>query len=136
MARRSFEDVRLTGFTEVALVLPEATRPIYGGHAQCLIRKSTFAYFLDDHHGDGIVALMCKVLPGDNKSLAETQPDRFYLPAYIEGPLAYHGESWLNSLTTIEMDDAPRDSQEAGVATLNRREFLKASGAASLSRLW
>jgi hypothetical protein len=34
------------------------------------------------------------------------------------------------------MDDAPRDSQKAGVATVNRREFLKASGAASLSRLW
>jgi len=83
MAKRSSEDPRLTRLTEVALALPEATRQIYGSHAQFLVRKRTFAYFLDNHHGDGLVAVTCKVLPGDNKALAEAQPDRFYLPAYI-----------------------------------------------------
>jgi phosphoribosylglycinamide formyltransferase-1 len=83
MAKRSSEDPRLTRLTGVALALPEATRQIYGSHAQFLVRKRTFAYFLDNHHGDGIVAVTCKVLPGDNKALAEAQPDRFYLPAYI-----------------------------------------------------
>ncbi len=34
------------------------------------------------------------------------------------------------------MDDSPSNAQDAGVPTLNRREFLKASGAASLSGLW
>jgi hypothetical protein len=82
MARRS-EDSRLARITEIALALPEATRKIYGSHAQFLIRKKTFAYFLDNHHGDGIVAVTCKVLPGDNKMLAEAQPTRFYLPAYL-----------------------------------------------------
>ena len=83
MAKRSAENPRLTRLTEVALALPEATRQIYGSHAQFLVRKKTFAYFLDNHHGDGIVAVTCKVLSGDNKALAETQPGRFYLPAYI-----------------------------------------------------
>ncbi len=83
MAKRSSEDPRLTRLTEVALALPEATRQIYGSHAQFLVRRRTFAYFLDNHHGDGIVAVTCKVLPGDNKALAEAPPDRFYLPAYI-----------------------------------------------------
>ena len=77
------EDQRLIRLSEIALALPEATRKVYGSHAQFLVRKKTFAYFLDDHHGDGIVAVTCKVLPGDNKPLAETQPGRFYLPAYI-----------------------------------------------------
>jgi len=77
------EDKRLTRLTRIALALPEAARQIYGSHAQFLVRKKTFAYFLDDHHGDGIVAVTCKVLPGDNKALAESQPRRFYLPAYI-----------------------------------------------------
>jgi hypothetical protein len=81
--RRSLEDPRLVDLTKIALALPEATRQICGRHAQFLIRKKTFAYFLDDHHGDGIVAVTCKVLPGDNKALAEAQPHRFYLPAYI-----------------------------------------------------
>lgn len=83
MVKRSVEDARLTRLTEIALALPEATRQIYGSHAQFLVRKKTFAYFLDNHHGDGIVATTGKVLPGDNKVLAEAQPGRFYLPAYI-----------------------------------------------------
>jgi predicted DNA-binding protein (MmcQ/YjbR family) len=50
-----------------------------------LVRKKTFAYYLDDHHGDGIVALSCKVLPHENAALVAASPARFYLPAYI-GP--------------------------------------------------
>jgi len=83
MPKRSAEDPRLSRLTEIALAFPETTRQIYGSHAQFLVRKRTFAYFLDNHHGDGIVAVTCKVLPGDNKSLVEAQPRRFYLPAYI-----------------------------------------------------
>ena len=83
MAKRSSEDPRLCRSTKVALALPEATRRVLGSHAQFLVRKKTFAYFLDNHHGDGIVAVACKVLAGDNKALAEAQPSRFYLPAYI-----------------------------------------------------
>lgn len=47
------------------------------------MRKKTFAYYLDDHHGDGIVAVTCKVLPHDNAVLAAADPARFYLPAYL-----------------------------------------------------
>src|SRR5882672_10588365 len=83
MVHRPAEKVQLTRLTEIALKLPEATRKFYGSHAQFLVRKKTFAYFLDNHHGDGIVAVTGKVLPGDNKALAEAQPQRFYLPAYI-----------------------------------------------------
>src|SRR5258708_3749109 len=83
MAKRSGEDPRLTRLTKIALAFPETIRQIYGCHAQFLVRKKTFAYFLDNHHGDGMVAITCKVLPGDNKALTEAQPGRFYLPAYI-----------------------------------------------------
>jgi hypothetical protein len=83
MPQRSAEDPRLTRVTEIALALPDVTRQIYGSHAQFLVRKKTFSYFLDNHHGDGIVAVTGKVLPGDNKELVEAQPDRFYLPAYV-----------------------------------------------------
>jgi phosphoribosylglycinamide formyltransferase-1 len=69
----------------LALALPETQRKIYGSHAQFLVRKKTFAYFLNNHHGDGIVAVTCKVLPGENTALARAQPKRYYLPAYI-GP--------------------------------------------------
>jgi hypothetical protein len=83
MRKKPSEDPRLSRVTKLALDLPETSRQIYGGHAQFLVRKKTFAYFLDNHHGDGIVAVTCKVLPGDNKALVDAQPRRFYLPAYI-----------------------------------------------------
>jgi len=76
------EDRRLIRLSKICLALPEVTRSYNGQHASFLIRKKTFAYFLNDHHGDGIVSIACKVLPGDNEALA-AQPRRFYLPAYI-----------------------------------------------------
>ena len=56
-----------------------------GDHAGFHVRKKIFAYYLQDHHGDGIVSVCCKVMPGDNTALAAASPERFYLPAYI-GP--------------------------------------------------
>jgi predicted DNA-binding protein (MmcQ/YjbR family) len=77
------EDRRLARLTKICMALPETTTYRHGSHAGFLVRKRTFAYFLNDHHGDGIVAVTCKVLPGDNKALAAAQPERFYLPAYL-----------------------------------------------------
>jgi predicted DNA-binding protein (MmcQ/YjbR family) len=77
------EDRRLTALSKLCLALPESTRETSGSHASFLVRKKTFVYFLNNHHGDGIVSVCCRVLPGDNTVLASTQPERFYLPAYI-----------------------------------------------------
>lgn len=85
MPRRRAEDRHLIRLTKIALALPETARWYNGEHAAFRVRKKTFAYFLNDHHGDGIVAVTCKVLPGDNTALAAAQPARFYVPAYV-GP--------------------------------------------------
>jgi len=83
VAKASAEDRRLTKLTKICLALPEATRQICGAHAGFLVKKKTFAWFLYDHHGDGIVGVTCKVLPGDNARLVAADPKRFYMPAYI-----------------------------------------------------
>jgi phosphoribosylglycinamide formyltransferase-1 len=85
MAAIVSEDWRLAHLTRICKALPEAARRDSGSHAAFLVRKKIFAYFLNDHHGDGIVSVACKALPGDNTALAAAQPARFYLPAYI-GP--------------------------------------------------
>lgn len=85
MATRSAEDPRLVRLTEISLALPRTSRRCYGQHAAFLVGKRTFAYFLNDHHGDGIVAVTGKVMPSDNTALAAAQPQRFYLPSYV-GP--------------------------------------------------
>jgi hypothetical protein len=47
------------------------------------VGKKTFAYYLNDHHGDNIISVCCKVLPGENQFLVQSDPGRFYLPAYV-----------------------------------------------------
>lgn len=76
-------DPRLKRVEAICLELAETTTQLHGSHAGFQVRKKTFAYYLDNHHGDGIVAVTCKVAPGDNQLLAQAQPERFYLPAYI-----------------------------------------------------
>ena len=81
---------RLDQVTAICLRMPEAAREIKGDHATFLVHKKPFAYYLDNHHGDGIVAVACKVLPGDNTALIASDPIRFYMPAYI-GPRGWVG---------------------------------------------
>jgi predicted DNA-binding protein (MmcQ/YjbR family) len=78
---------RLTG---LCLSFPEATVERQGSHATFRVRKKVFAYFLDDHHGDGIVAVCVKTRLGENGDLARERPSEFYLPAYI-GPRGWVG---------------------------------------------
>jgi len=75
----------LERLTKLCLALDGVGYERNGSHATFRARKKVFAYLLDNHHGDGKVAIACKVGPGDNEALVRAQPDRFYLPAYI-GP--------------------------------------------------
>ncbi len=83
MTKSTAEDQRLVRVTKICLALPEATRYLHGRHAGFEVRKKKFAYFLHDHHGDGIVSVTARVIPGDNTALVAANAARFYLPAYI-----------------------------------------------------
>jgi hypothetical protein len=85
VAKSSRTDERLERLSKLALALPEVKREVHGSHASFLIRKKPFAYFLDNHHGDGIVGVTCKVMPNENTALIAAQPKRYYMPAYV-GP--------------------------------------------------
>lgn len=76
---------RLERLSEICLSLPQAVREDKGSHAAFSVSKKVFVYYLNDHHGDGIVGFCCKVLPGENEQLIASNPQKFYLPAYV-GP--------------------------------------------------
>jgi hypothetical protein len=52
-------------------------------HVAFRVRGRTFAYYLDDHHGDGMTALCCKAAPGEQEALVAADPTRFHKPAYL-----------------------------------------------------
>jgi len=86
----------------ICLALPESTRLDLGSHAQFLVRKKTFGYYLHDHHGDGIIGVCCKMLKGDNEVLVASDPKRFYLPAYLAS------RGWV----ALRLDVGPVDWEE------------------------
>ncbi len=83
MALKPSQQDRLGRLTDICLTLPEATREDKASHAAFLVGKKTFAYYLNNHHGDNLISVCCKVLPGENQFLVQSDPGRFYLPAYI-----------------------------------------------------
>lgn len=73
--------------------LPEAQIETGGEHDQHLgasVRKKRFAWYLDDHHGDGVVAITCKAPAGVNVSMVESDPERYFIPSY-NGPRGWVG---------------------------------------------
>ena len=83
MTKPVAEDRRLIRISRICARLPRTERDYNGRHAAFRVAKKTYAWFLHDHHGDGIVSLCVKVLPGDNARLAAASPERFYPPAYL-----------------------------------------------------
>jgi predicted DNA-binding protein (MmcQ/YjbR family) len=81
---------RLERLTAICLELPESKRALAGDHADFRVRGKVFAYFLDNHHGDGIVSVCCRSQLGENVDRASRDPARYYLPAYI-GPRGWFG---------------------------------------------
>lgn len=67
----------------IALDLPETQQADTGEHQVFKVRNKTYAWLLDNHHGDGILGLVVKAPSGMNQAMAESDPDRFYLPAYM-----------------------------------------------------
>jgi phosphoribosylglycinamide formyltransferase-1 len=76
--------------TAICAALPGAEYRQQGDHTIYRVRGKVFAYFLDDHHGDGIVSVCVKSELGENVDRARREPDRYYLPAYI-GPRGWFG---------------------------------------------
>jgi hypothetical protein len=108
------EDPVLARLSEICLSLPEASCEDRGQHAQFLVRGRTFAYYLVDHHGDGIVALCFRAAPGENEVLVASDPTRFYLPAYI-GPRGWGALRLdLDEIDWTEVSELVTDSYRLG----------------------
>ncbi len=74
------------------------------------VRKKTFAYYLDNHHDDGRVAVSCKTNFDRQAELVKRHPERYYIPPYI-GPRGWVALRLdLKSVDWNEVRDLARDS--------------------------
>lgn len=77
----------LTRIREIALALPEATEKLSHGSPGFQIEKGRFfAYFWNDHHGDGETVVIVKTSGAEEQGmLIEADPDAYFRPRYL-GP--------------------------------------------------
>jgi hypothetical protein len=47
------------------------------------VRGKRFGWYLNDHHGDGRIAINCKAPPGGNRMLVESDPTIFHAPPFV-----------------------------------------------------
>ena len=121
MAREALERT-----TAICLALPDATCERESQHATFRAGKKVFAYFLDDHHGDGIVAVCVKVDRPAAVALSKKEPARFYLPAYI----------WARGWVGVRLDQKRVDWKDvaARIAKSHASATTKRAGASAKAK--
>jgi phosphoribosylglycinamide formyltransferase-1 len=88
---------------EICVGFPEANYEVAGEqHLAFLIRKKKFAYYLFDHHGDGIIAFTCKSSLSEQRRLIREDSESFFLPAYL-GP-----KGWI--AIRLDLDEVDWDT--------------------------
>jgi hypothetical protein len=81
----------LARLRKVCLSFPETSeRPSHGAPTFFVRKKHAFVMFLDNHHGDGRLAVWCAASPGIQAALVEAEPERYFVPPYV-GPSGWLG---------------------------------------------
>ncbi len=109
---------------DICLSLPEATR-LGERQLSFQVRRKSFAYYMDDHHGDGRLAVAFKAAPGENRELIASDPERFYLPAYV-GP-----KGWV----ALRLDTGEVDWSEVAELALDSYRLVAPKRLAAAAKL-
>lgn len=75
---------------KICSALPEVVVEPSRDHLSFGIRKKKFGYYVFDHHGDGKIAFLCKSTLSEQRRLIASDPDVFFVPAYV-GPRGWVG---------------------------------------------
>lgn len=106
-------DARRQQLIDLIESLPDSVSEVGGDanqHVGFTVRKKRFAWYLDDHHGDGIVAVTCKAPPGVNSQMVAAEPERFFIPSYTGK------RGWLGvrlDVGTVDWDEIARLIEDA-----------------------
>ncbi len=80
----SVSATRRKRLVKICRSFPEVVSEVAGDqHIAFRIRKRIFAYYLFDHHGDGMIAFTCKSSLSEQRRLLKDDPISFFVPAYL-----------------------------------------------------
>ena len=70
--------------SEICLALPETATKLSHGAPSFMVGGKMFAYFTDNHHGDGRTGVLVKTSGlEEQEMLLEAEPGLYYRPPYI-----------------------------------------------------
>ena len=67
----------------LCLSLPEPTEQEAWGGPTFRVKGKMFAMYMDNHHGDGRVALWCNASADARDAVVAADPERFFVPPYM-----------------------------------------------------
>ena len=76
-------DAALALVRSICLSLPESEEKLAWNAPTFRVHGRQFAMFLNNHHGDGKIALWCAAPPGAQQDLVTADPKHFYVPPYV-----------------------------------------------------
>ena len=89
--RRVSPAAALARLRKVCLSFEDASlRPSHGAPTFFVRGKHAFVMFLDNHHGDGRLAIWCAAAPGIQGALVDAEPEHYFVPPYV-GPSGWLG---------------------------------------------
>lgn len=77
------ERTELRRVREICLALPEVTERLSHGSPTWFAGKKTMVTYVDNHHGDGRLALWVAAPDGVQAEMVQQEPDRFFVPPYV-----------------------------------------------------
>ncbi len=99
--------VALAHVRTACLALPEVIeRPSHSAPSFFIGGKKCFVMFLDDHHGDGRLAIWCAAPHGVQATMIDEDPEQFFVPPYVGG------RGWLG----VRLDRDPDWDELRGIA--------------------
>jgi len=82
-APKKLVDKQLKLVRELTGSLEGVTEKLSHGFPTFFVNKKCFAYFLNNHHNDGRLALWCVAPPGAQAMLVDSNPDYYFVPPYV-----------------------------------------------------
>jgi hypothetical protein len=79
---RVSDEAYLAQVRRLCLALPEVEEKEGWGSPYFRVKGKMFAMYLNNHHGDGRIALWLKAPPGVQEMLVEAAPEKFFIPPY------------------------------------------------------
>ena len=107
----------LEGVRSVCLALPDTTEKIAWGAPTFRVRERLFVMFVDNHHGDGRLAIWVNAAPGAQDAFVANDPERYFIPPYV-GPSGWLGVRLDRGLSPSEVAARVRAAHAATLAAI------------------